>query len=275
MKPLLLILFSAAALNVVAQNPQKVSVTHVNTAMDHVTVLEFSDPVTKVAAGSSGFQIERDGNTVLIKPLRLTASTDLLVWTSNNRYAYELDPPGDIKSMNFAIDAPTSNPPVASQHENHSVTDVADMVLVKSMLGMQKIGVSRVKEASPIALKVLNIFQTADSIYVQFSMVNRGSRPIRASVVNLAQLVRAQREEVSVQGLVNSQLGEEDYPALGKVAERQLPISRIQFQKEALDPGDEGMGVLVMRRTFNRSVVLQLTVTTDDSQSAKAIVVFL
>jgi hypothetical protein len=177
--------------------------------------------------------------------------------------------------MNFAIDAPTSNPPVASQHENHSVTDVADMVLVKSMLGMQKIGVSRVKEASPIALKVLNIFQTADSIYVQFSMVNRGSRPIRASVVNLAQLVRAQREEVSVQGLVNSQLGEEDYPALGKVAERQLPISRIQFQKEALDPGDEGMGVLVMRRTFNRSVVLQLTVTTDDSQSAKAIVVFL
>src|SRR5437764_11930058 len=84
--------------------PAPTEVIHVATALDHLTVLEFSEPVTMAAAGSPAFQIERHDNKVFIKPLKSGASTDLFVWTASRRFAYELLPPGEVSTMNFAID---------------------------------------------------------------------------------------------------------------------------------------------------------------------------
>src|SRR5262249_19229205 len=69
---------------------------HLQTALDHITVLEFAEPVTQTAAGSSAFNIEWRDNKVLIKPLKPGVSTDLFVWTASRRFAYELDPPGEV-----------------------------------------------------------------------------------------------------------------------------------------------------------------------------------
>jgi len=49
---------------------------------EHLTVLEFHEPVTMAAAGSSDFQIERESNKVFIKPVKSGAATDLFVWTA-------------------------------------------------------------------------------------------------------------------------------------------------------------------------------------------------
>ena len=65
-------------------------VVHVATALNHLTVLEFHEPVTMAAAGSSDFQIERESNKVFIKPTKSGAATDLFVWTASRRFAYEL-----------------------------------------------------------------------------------------------------------------------------------------------------------------------------------------
>ena len=43
---------------------------HVATALNHLTVLEFHEPVTMAAAGSSDFQIERQEDKVFIKPTK-------------------------------------------------------------------------------------------------------------------------------------------------------------------------------------------------------------
>src|SRR2546423_13050595 len=87
--------------------PAPTEVIHVATALDHLTVLEFGEPVAMAAAGSTGFQIERYDDKVLIKPLKGGASTDLLVWTaSGRRFVYELEPAGDLQKMNFAVDRP-------------------------------------------------------------------------------------------------------------------------------------------------------------------------
>ena len=64
---------------------------HIATALDHLTVLEFGEPVTKAAAGSPAFTIEWRDNKVLIKPLKPGVSTDLFVWTASRRFTYELD----------------------------------------------------------------------------------------------------------------------------------------------------------------------------------------
>src|SRR5437868_6990583 len=82
----------------------KNEVIYVATAIDHLTVLEFGEPVTMAAAGSAAFEIERHENKVFIKPLKTGASTDLFVWTASRRFTYELEPPGEVKTMNFAVD---------------------------------------------------------------------------------------------------------------------------------------------------------------------------
>src|SRR5260370_454923 len=92
-------------------------VIHVATALDHLTVLEFGEPVTMAAAGSNAFQIERQENMGFVKPLKPGVSTDLFVWTSSRRFAYELEPAGEVKNMNFAIDSLTpARKPVPDAH---------------------------------------------------------------------------------------------------------------------------------------------------------------
>ena len=60
--PLILIysLCAIAALSQQSSPPSPNAVVHVATALNHLTVLEFHEPVTMAAAGSSDFQIERE-----------------------------------------------------------------------------------------------------------------------------------------------------------------------------------------------------------------------
>src|ERR1700691_3546782 len=113
--PLILIysLCAIAALSQQSSPPSPNGVVHVATAMTHVPVLEFHEPVTMAAAGSSDFQVEREANKVFIKPVKSGAATDLFVWTASRRFAYELEITQEVKDMSFAIDtAQPAAPPV-------------------------------------------------------------------------------------------------------------------------------------------------------------------
>src|ERR1700690_2799448 len=83
--------------------PPPPRVVPVPTALNPLTILEFNEPVTMAAAGSSDFQIERQENKVFVKPMKSGASTDLFVWTASRRFAYELEITQEGKNMNFAI----------------------------------------------------------------------------------------------------------------------------------------------------------------------------
>src|SRR5207247_6955079 len=108
------------------------NVTHVATAINHLTVLEFHEPVTMAAAGSPDFQIERQENKVFVKPLKSGAATDLFVWTSSRRFAYELETTEEVKNMNFAIDSLAPAPP--PQPVTSPSDEVADLMLTRIFL---------------------------------------------------------------------------------------------------------------------------------------------
>src|SRR6202035_5570120 len=95
-------LCAIAALSQQSGPPSPNAVVHVATAVNHLTVLEFHEPVTMAAAGSSDFQIERQDNKVFIRPTKSGVSTDLFVWTASRRFAYELETTQELKNMNFA-----------------------------------------------------------------------------------------------------------------------------------------------------------------------------
>src|SRR6478752_6355185 len=89
----LILIYGLCVVAAMAQQPSASSanVVHVATALNHLTILEFHEPVTMAAAGSSDFQIERQEDKVFIKPTKSGISTDLFVWTASRRFAYELE----------------------------------------------------------------------------------------------------------------------------------------------------------------------------------------
>src|SRR5712692_9180118 len=106
-------------------------------APNHLTILEFHEPVTMAAAGSSDFQIERQENKVFVKPMKSGASTDLFVWTASRRFAYELETTQEVKSKNFAIDNAPS--PAAHLVVSPSTDQLADLMLTRAFLGTVEI----------------------------------------------------------------------------------------------------------------------------------------
>ena len=96
------------------QKPDRVQIVHVETSLNHLTVLEMSEPVITVAVGSSAFKVEWRENKVFIEPTDTNVATNLFVWTASGRFNYELDPAGAVPQMDFAIDQPIIDPPTVN-----------------------------------------------------------------------------------------------------------------------------------------------------------------
>ena len=89
------------------------AITRVQTALNHLTVIQLSEPVMWVAAGSQAFKVEWRENKVFIEPTEPNASTNLFIWTKSGRLNYELEPAGEVAQMHFAIDQPPIDPPTS------------------------------------------------------------------------------------------------------------------------------------------------------------------
>src|SRR5439155_19491453 len=103
-----LFFLTLAPQRVETQSANRGKVVRVETAMNHLTVIELSEPVMLAAAGSPSFKIERRENKVFIQPLEEGASTNLFVWTSSRRWNYELVTSAAIDTIHFAIHQQTA-----------------------------------------------------------------------------------------------------------------------------------------------------------------------
>src|SRR5271166_2432963 len=69
----IVILIAASTSAIAQQQP----VTRVQTALNHLTVIEVAEPITMAAAGSEAFEIERHGTRVFVKPTKPDVATNL------------------------------------------------------------------------------------------------------------------------------------------------------------------------------------------------------
>src|SRR5438445_4009831 len=163
MKQGLFLIFFIGAVGItsaLSQVPPSPSLVHVATALNHLTVLEFHEPVAMAAAGSSDFQIERQEDKVFIKPTKPGAATDLFVWTASRRFAYELETTAEVKNMNFAIDNSPPAPPAVSTH----VDQFTDITLARAFLGTEQIDNSRVRAPKDqVSVRFEQVFRTRSS----------------------------------------------------------------------------------------------------------------
>lgn len=256
MKPIIFIFICLSALPLCAQQsgvPAE-NVLHVATSLNHLTVLEFHEPVTMAAAGSSDFQIERQDNKVFVKPTKPGASTDLLVWAGSHRFAYELETTPEVTNMNFAIDAaiPASPPALTS-----SADELADMMLTRAFLGAITIQNKRRVSEDQVNVRIEQVFRTRSTIYVHYSIENNRSTSYRLDAPAAFELKHS-RSPISMASFAHTQLDERAVKKLGQAEVIPLIIARNESEQRELAPGSSTGGVLAIRQALKSPAVLQL-----------------
>ncbi len=248
-------------------------VIHVATALDHLTVLEFGEPVTMAAAGSAAFQIERHANKVFIKPLKSGASTDLFVWTASRRFAYELEAPGEVKNMNFALENRIPSP--KPQPDNSAqVTEVAELILTRAFLGAEPIDSTSLDvEKGRVSIRIEQVFQSKTSLYVQYSVVNHSPRPYRVMTPAVLEAI-APHPAVSLNAFRHKQIDRKVLRKLGQLQERPLTVARSENKKEDVQPGEETHGVVAIRQQFSTPTILRLTFGSEAPDGVQATLIF-
>jgi Conjugal transfer protein len=231
-------------------------VVHVATALNHLTVLEFHEPVAMAAAGSPDFQIERQDNKVFVKPTKSGASTDLFVWTSARRFVYELETTADTKDMNFAIDsALPATPPKAAPSE--PTDEEADMILIRFLLGAEEIrGSISHPPKNKVSVRVEQVLQTRGRVYFRYKIENNTKRIYHVNAPTVFELQPA-LSTASLPRFLRQQLDEHTLEQLGSTTQSLLPVARATKTQD-VDPGASTQGVVIVRVDQVSPVILQL-----------------
>ncbi|MGB8132390.1 MAG: TrbG/VirB9 family P-type conjugative transfer protein [Candidatus Angelobacter sp.] len=251
----------------------RVEVVHVATSLDHLTVLEFGEPVTMAAAGSPAFQIERHEDKVFIKPLKSSAATDLFVWTASRRFTYELEPPGEAKDMNFAVDNPAPAPKPVKE-SRAQMDEIADMMLTRAFLGIEPINNTYIKDTKGrVSVRVERVFRSQSTLYIQYSIHNLTDRPYRIVALGVSELT-ALRPSISIDSLTHTQVNQQALKKLGELKQRSVTVAHAEAQQADLQPGEESQGIVAIREQVRTTTVLQLTFGPEGKHPVEAVLVF-
>src|SRR6202050_2795623 len=163
------------------RTPSRERVVRVQTAMNHLTVIEVAEPVATVAVGSpQAFKVERRENKVFIQPLQENVATNLFIWTASTRLNYELVPAvSDAGQMDFAIDYREPQPQAqVAQPKPARMATVPNEVLLNSTPVRLVGGAAAAK--TDLGVLIRDVYRRKDEVFVRFSIENRSSQTLRA-----------------------------------------------------------------------------------------------
>jgi hypothetical protein len=235
----------------------------VSTAIDHLTVLEYDEPVTMAAAGSSAFQIERQENKVFIKPLRPGANTNLFVWTaSNHSYSYELLV-GDVANMSAAIHNAT--PKAQPAPDGRAMEQLADVLVTRTLLGVHEINSTAIKDPrNKVQLRIERLFPSRTSLYIQYSIENRTGKPYRVTTPSVY-LLQPEKSHINPLSLRSQQIDRQVIDELGRVKEVPLSVAHAESQIDPVIPGGRLRGIIAvgLSEEMTPPMVLQVAFDSD------------
>jgi hypothetical protein len=245
--PATALVFSLAAAG--AQTTSQTQVRHVETSLNHLTVLEFGEPVTTLAIGDQdSFQIERNGDKVFIKPLQDGVSTNLFVWTATRELSYELDPAGQVAQMDVLVRAEPSPAPQSAKLTSAAPSDadiqkIALLVLTQTLSGVEDITHIGKQTADRINVDLEQIYRAKDRIYIRYSVTNLTKEPFRVMPPDVF-VPQPTQQPISLVSLKNHQLTPKTFSAFK--ARRNPPVEATQSESGARDiaPGDKTTGVV-------------------------------
>lgn len=255
---------------------QQAPITNVQTALNHLTVIEMAEPVTMAAAGSDAFEIKRHGNRVFVEPVRPNVSTNLFLWTEHGESIYELAPAGEVTTMNVLI-APKPQPRAVSATSgvvnDTEVQKIADLVLSKALLQTEHVSQRDAKPTkNTVSVLIDEVVRAKDSIYIRYHLTNDSQAPYRILDPTVVS-IRPAQPPLSLTALVNSQLSDRAVRAMGLGESTGIPIVRSETKSRDIAPGGVGTGVIGIRTTSTQPQLYQFIFGNAGAQTVAATVV--
>jgi hypothetical protein len=228
------------------EKPDRGKIIHVQTALNHLTVLEMSEPVSTVAVGSPAFQVEWRENKVFIEPTEPDVATNLFVWTPSGRFNYELDPAGAAPEMVFAIDQPAADRPKidASPNRAGEPTDPSPADILIATKPIRWLGPS--SEKNRVAVYLTDLLEHDGQVLIRYSIrngTNQAYVPGAPQVVTL----RAPRYRASLYTLGGYQLGSGEVSRLKSKGEIPIDIAKSEVRSSRIEPGQETTGIVAIK----------------------------
>jgi hypothetical protein len=246
---LVALVLPAWAQRIEVQKPDPNRIVRVETALNHLTVIEVREPVITVAAGSPAFKIEWRENKVFIQPTEADVATNLFIWTASGRLSYELEPAGAVDQMHFAIDQPAPPPapapPTAAKPPSPAATGVGAPEVLLNSRPIRTDGLKTPKNRVVVLLK--DTFQgEANELFIRYAVRN-GTR--EAYTLSTPQVVAMDVNGSShaVDRLSNTQLTESATARIKAAGERPVEVVTGRLRSVRVDPGQEAVGVVSIK----------------------------
>ncbi len=270
MKMLITIPVALAVAVAGAQTTNQNQVRHVETALNHLTVLEFGEPVSTIAvADTDSFRVEHHDDKVFIEPLREGIATNLFIWTESRQLTYELDPAGQLATMDFLIrtePAPKSRSVAAASAEPSDVEihKIASLVLVQAMMGVQDIardGHRAVPDRVQVDLE--QVYRAKDQLYIRYSITNQTKEPFRLTTPDVSAPLPTQLP-IALLSLRNHQLSTQTFGVFKTKPGSSFTVVQTESVARDLAPGQKTTGVLsIVSTQGNPPQILQLNFGSD------------
>ena len=247
----------------------RTQIIHLKTAMNHLTVIELREPVIQVATGSQSFKVEWRENKVFVQPTESDGSTNLFIWTASERLNYELEPAGDVATMDFAVDQmPLAQPKPASVTPPPQPSP-SEILLAGKPVRLESSRPSR----KPIEVTIRDLYEGDGRLLVRYAVRNRGNHVYDVSTPQVYELTGVHYSQ-SLYTLVDAQLGDQE--AARVTAKRQTPVPVLEghIQAEHLAPGGESLGVVALHLpSRTEPTILRFQFANDDKQQIAALLV--
>ncbi len=227
------------------QKPDRNQIVRVQTALNHLTVIEVGETVTTVAAGSRAFKIEWRENKVFVQPTEPNVNTNLFIWTASGRLNYELEAAGAVEQMDFAIDHPVPPPtptPVAAVKSPAPAS--AEQVSFDALLGGRPIRMGGLKQPKNRVIVLLkDTFQRENhEVFIRYAVRN-DTRDVYTLTTPKVFMLGADSPPSDLDRLVNFQVGE---TATAEIEGDEKPVDILSgsLRSARIEPGQETVGVI-------------------------------
>jgi hypothetical protein len=247
MATLMIFLLAAPPQRIETQYPDRTKITRVETAMNHLTVIELAEPVTLAAAGSPSFKIERRDNKVFIQPLEEGVSTNLFIWTGSGRWNYELVPAASVETMHFAVDqqiaasSEIQQPGVSPADSASSHSFAEEMLLFGKPI--RNVGVKF--GSRQVGVFITDAYRKDDRLFVRYMIDNRTTHPFAAVQPEVFSL-QSPHSQTSLRAYRYSQLGPEFEKKILSRTQTKIATVECDVPSEPLPAGEVAIGILIL-----------------------------
>ena len=229
-----------------AQTTNQNQIRHVETSLNHLTVLEFGESVSTIAvADTDSFRVEHHDDKVFIEPLREGVATNLFIWTESRQLTYELDPAGQLATMDVLIRTePEPKPHPSAEPSDAEIRRMASLVQTQAMMGVQDITRDGSKSISDqVQVNLEQVYRAKDQLYIRYSIANRTKEPFRLTTPNVSVPLPTQ-VPISLLSLRNHQISAQTFDAFKTRPGGDLMVVQAESSAHDLAPGERTTGVL-------------------------------